>query len=191
MLTVSVDPVVVESQLVLGTLACPSCQAPVGPWGWARRRRVREGDRVRVVRPRRGRCRGCRVTHVLLPASLLLRRFDLVVVIGRVIEQAAVGVAGRALARLLGVPRSTVRGWLVRFADRAELLRVHFTRWVGGLPGWAGVIAPGGGLMGDAVQAIAVTAEAAGEPVWLFAAAATGGRLLCNTTSPFPTPPTP
>lgn len=191
MLTVSVDPSMVESQLVSGVLSCPSCSGSVGPWGWARRRPVRHGDRVQVVRPRRGRCRGCRVTHVLLPATLLLRRYDVVVVIGRALEQAAVGVPGRALARLLGVPRSTLRGWLVRFAGRAERLRAHFTRWAGGLPGWSGVVAPGGGRVGDAVQAIAAAATAAGEPVWPFAAAATGGLLLCNTTTPFPAPPTP
>jgi hypothetical protein len=89
------------------------------------------------------------------------------------------------------VPRSTLRGWLIRFGLRAERLRAHFTRWAGGLPGWAGVIVSGGGRVGDAVQAIATVAETAGEPVWPFAAAATGGRLLCNTTTPFPTPPTP
>jgi hypothetical protein len=120
MVTVSVDPVEVESQLLAGALACPSCGGRLGPWGWARRRVIRGHDRVQAVTPRRSRCRGCRVTHVLLPAGLLLRRADEVGLIGRAIELVAVGVAVRAVSRLLGRSRSTVRGWIGRFVGRAE-----------------------------------------------------------------------
>jgi hypothetical protein len=73
MLTVSADPVVVESQLAAGGLLCP-CSGVLGPWGHARERTVLGGDRFVRVRPRRSRCRACEVTHVLLPVGLLARR---------------------------------------------------------------------------------------------------------------------
>lgn len=57
MLTVSVDPVEVELQLSSGGLVCPSCRGCLGPWGSARQRVIRGADQVRVVVPRRGRCR--------------------------------------------------------------------------------------------------------------------------------------
>lgn len=188
MLTVSGEPGAVELQLSAGVLSCPGCAGRVGPWGSARRRPVRGGDRVRMVTPRRGRCRGCRVTHVLLPVTLLLRRFDVVAVIGRAVELAAVGIAGRAIVRRLGLPRSTVRGWLARFAGRVQRLRAHFTAWAVWLaPGWSGP-APAGSSIADAVAVIVVAAHAAAEDVWTFASAVTGGRLLCNTSAPFPAP---
>lgn len=188
MVTVSVDPVEVESQLSSGALACPSCRGRLGPWGWARYRVIRGHDRVQAVTPRRSRCRGCRATHVLLPAGLLLRRADEVGLIGRAIEMAAVGVAVRAIGRLLDRPRSTVRGWVGRFRQRLERLRGHFTAWAMWLsPGWAGP-APAGSPTGDAVTAIAMAGNAANREVWRFASVATAGRLLCNTTTPFPAP---
>ncbi|CAN5589877.1 MAG: hypothetical protein ACR2HR_07175 [Euzebya sp.] len=59
------------------------------------------------------------MTHVLLPAGLLLRRADEVGVIGQAIGLAAVGVAVRAITRRLGRERSTVRGWIARMRQRA------------------------------------------------------------------------
>ena len=103
MLTVNGDRDEVERQLAGGELACPSCGGVLGGWGNGRLRRVRaaEGpDAVRLV-PRRSRCRGCRATHVLLPAWCLLRRADAAAVIGAALEAAAAGdghrkIAGRA-----------------------------------------------------------------------------------------------
>lgn len=188
MVTVSVDPVEVESQLSSGVLSCPSCGGRLGPWGSARRRVIRGGDQVRVVVPRRSRCRGCRVTHVLLPAGLLLRRADHVCLIGRAIELVAVGVAVRAISRRLGRCRSTVRGWIGRFIQRVERVRAHFTAWALWLSaGWSGPV-PAGSPIGDAVAVIAAAAAAADGDVWAFASAATAGRLLCNTSTPFPAP---
>ena len=51
--------------------------------------------------PRRSVCAGCRRTHVLLPASVLLRRADAVDVIGRV---------GAAARRRLGTDTAVVVG---------------------------------------------------------------------------------
>ncbi len=193
MLTVSADVVVVESQLAAGVLSCP-CSGALSPWGHARERTVIGGDRVVRVRPRRGRCRACGATHVLLPAGMLLRRGFSVEVIGRVLELVAVGAGIRWIVRTVGVARSTVRGWLERFRSRAELLRAHFTGWLLWLAPSASRVDPAGGPVGDAVAAITAAGSIAAEglsvgSVWAFASAATGGRLLAaNTSSPFPAP---
>ena len=79
------------------------------------------------VRPRRGRCRVCAVTHVLLLVDALLRRADTVAVIGSALADKAAGRGHRVIAARLGRPASTVRGWLRRFASRAELVRAALT----------------------------------------------------------------
>ena len=131
MLTVNGDGDEVERQLAGGELACPSCGGVLGGWGDARLRRVRaaEGpdDTDVVLVPRRSRCRGCGATHVLLPAWCLLRRADAAAVIGAALVAAAAGDGHRRIAGLAGRPASTVRGWLRRFAGRAEEVRVFFT----------------------------------------------------------------
>ena len=67
MLMVGTDPEVVESDLVGGLLACPSCQGVLGPWAHGRWRALRRrGGKEDSVRPRRSICRGCRKTHLLL-----------------------------------------------------------------------------------------------------------------------------
>lgn len=193
MVTVSADPMLVESQLAAGELSCP-CSGVVAPWGHARERTVMGGDRFARVRPRRGRCRACQGTHVLLPAGMLLRRAFTVEVIGRVLELAALGVGVRRIATTVAVARSTVRGWLARFGHRAELLRAHFTAWLLWLAPSASRVDPAGGTVADAVAAITAAGSIAAEAlsvgsVWQFASAATGGRLLAaNTSSPFPAP---
>ena len=81
---VEADPDRVEQDLAAGRLACPSCAGGLGPWGFARPRRLRgRGGVQQRLCPRRGRCRACRATHVLLPTTGLLRRVDLVEVIGQ------------------------------------------------------------------------------------------------------------
>ena len=193
MLTVSPDPVVVESQLQAGELRCPVCAGVVGPWGSARLRKVRAGDRWQQLRPRRGRCRSCGATHVLLPATLLLRRAVVVAVVGRALVLHVAGWGQRRIAGRLGVARSMVRGWLARFACRAEALRSHFTRWaLWAEPAWTR-LEPCSSPVADALAALLAAGEAARRSqgsrcAWQFASAATGGRLLCNTRSPFPAP---
>src|SRR5438067_11501007 len=127
MLIVCAEVALVEVELFGGLLACPSCRAVVGPWGDARERvlRCRGGDRL--LRPRRARCRGCLGTHVLLPELAFARRQDEVSVIGEAIEAKVAGEGFRRIAARLGVYPETVRGWLRRFAERAELIRAHFT----------------------------------------------------------------
>ena len=199
MLTVNGDRDVVGRQLAGGELACPSCGGVLGGWGHAAERPVRvlDGPDVRV-RPRRLRCRGCGGTHVLLPAWCLLRRADAAAVIGAALAQAAAGGGHRRIARLLGRAASTVRGWLRRFAGRAEAVRVFFTVLLAGTAPDPVMPSGAGSVLAAAVSAIAGAAAAAGErwpqlgqvPVWAAASAVSGGRLLapgwpgggCNTS---------
>jgi hypothetical protein len=189
--TVSLDPVRVESQLAAGTLTCPFCDGRLAPWAWARERSVgREAGRERV-RPRRSRCRSCRATHVLLPATMLVRRGDWAATIGRALELKAAGLGQRPIAAAVGASRWTVRGWLSRFAVVADAVRAHLTRWALWLDPGLVRFDPTGTPLGDAVAAVAAAGAAAAERLgigcrWQFASAATGGRLLANTTSPFP-----
>lgn len=189
-LTVNVDVTVVELQLESGDLRCPSCSGVLAPWGWARERMVGRAWQARRVRPRRSRCRGCKLTHVLLPALMLLRRGDAVETIGRVLELSAGGWARRRIARELGLPRSTVRGWLERFVRRLEMIRAHFTGWALALDARLSRIEPTGTPAGDALAAMVAAGRSGGAvSLWRFVAAVSGGRLLCNTSSPFPAAP--
>ncbi len=123
MLAVADRPEQVEVRLLKGCLRCPSCaDGLLGPWGFGRERELRCPDAPRRQRFRRTRCRACRATHVLVPTSTLLRRFDLVEVIGAALLAKAAGLGHRRIAAALGVPATTVRGWLRRFRQRAEEL---------------------------------------------------------------------
>lgn len=119
MITVGLDGAAVENDLCSEVMGCPvtGCGSVLGPWGWARERIVRGAGRLL---PRRGRCRGCRRTQVLLPASVLLRRADAATVIGMALLAKAGGAGHRPIAVLLAVPPSTVRGWLRRIASVAD-----------------------------------------------------------------------
>lgn len=193
-MTVSPDLVHVESELQVGGLVCPACnEATLAPWGWARQRGVGRGRGRERVRPRRGRCRGCGVTHVLLPVTMLGRRGDWAATIGRALELRAAGLGQRPIAAAVGAARSTVRGWLSRFTVVAERVRVHLHRWALWLDPGLVRLEPSASPLGGAVAAVAAAGAAAAERLgvgcrWEFASAATGGRLLCNTTSPFPGP---
>lgn len=120
MLIVCVEEARVEVELVAGVLSCPSCRATLRPWGRARERVLRCATGDRLLRPRRAKCRGCAGTHVLLPDVALLRRQDEVSVIGAAIEAKVAGEGHRRIASRFGVHAGTVRGWLRRFAERAD-----------------------------------------------------------------------
>ncbi|WP_372412240.1 helix-turn-helix domain-containing protein [Streptomyces luteireticuli] len=57
----------------------------------------------------------------------LVRRVDLAEVIGAALVEKASGHGARTIAARLGRPVDTVRGWLRRFALRAEHIRAYFT----------------------------------------------------------------
>jgi hypothetical protein len=191
MLIVCAEVALVEAELVGGLLACPSCREVLGPWGHARERvlRCRSGDRW--LRPRRARCRRCAVTHVLLPDIALLRRQDEVAVIGAAIVASVAGVGYRRIAGRFGVPADTVRGWLRRFGERAELLRAHFTRCAVVLDPELGPVMSAGSVVADAVEVIAVAGRAwvlrfgSADP-WRVVSRLSGGGLLATRAPAFP-----
>lgn len=191
MLIVCAERVRVEDELAGGVLGCPSCRGRLRPWGHARARVLRCAAGDRILRPRRARCRGCGGTHVLLADVALLRRRDEAAVIGAAIEARAAGEGHRPIAGRLGVPVDTVRGWLRRFVADRDAIRAHFTRWAVVLDLELGALMPAGGGVADALEAIAVAARAwvlrfGSMDVWRIASVLSGGRLLCNTSSPFP-----
>lgn len=135
MITVSDDPVDVDAVLREGGLSCPDCSARLAPWGSARPRRVRHGiedpREALTHRPRRARCSGCRVTHVLLDVRLATRRADAAEVIAEAVGKKVVtGWGHRKIAEWLGRAATTVRGWLRAFAGSASRITEWFTSLV-------------------------------------------------------------
>jgi transposase-like protein len=170
---------------------CPSCSSPVVFWSgyW---RHVRWQERERKIFVPRVRCRACGVSHALLPAFVLARRLDAADTAGAVIGQVAGGGCGvRVAAAAAGVPHTTARGWVRRFAARAGELAVSFSALAAELGGEA--VRPLPDRLRSAVAAIgAAFMAAAGLPGWAvlgrwrFACAVTGGSLLAaNASSPF------
>ncbi len=159
--------VVLEPAVAPGS--CAACGGSLKPWGYARTRVVRERGGVRrIVRPRRVRCRGCRVTHVLVPAALLAH---------------AAGRGHRAIAAELALPPDTVRGWLRRARANAEAVRRDAMRLAVELDPLLGPIDPVGSLLGDALNALGAAVAAArrrlgpiGSPIGM--AMSIGGQLL-------------
>jgi transposase-like protein len=187
MLTVEVDAAAVEARLLAGQIVCPDCSGILSPWGFGRPRWLREVvGRVRV-RPRRAICAGCGRTHVLLPVIMLVRRADLVEVIGTALLARAAGMGQRSIAGLVGRARSTVRGWLVRFASRAAALRQAFTAVLVAVEPDPVPPAATGSLFADAVAAIFEAGAAVVRrwapavftvSPWRVMVAVTGGRVL-------------
>lgn len=182
-MTVGLDAAAVEDDLCSGRLGCPvlDCEAVLGPWGSARERTVRGAGRLR---PRRGRCRGCGRTQVLLPASVVLRRADAIVVIGLALLAKALGQGHRPIAELLKVPASTVRGWLRRIAsvadrvlavlaDAAAQLGADFTPPAPTADPVAAVVEMLGALAASMARRLGGSCS-----TWHLAAVLTGSRLL-------------
>jgi len=189
MVTVGTDEAGVESALIAGDIACLGCGEALRPWGYGRRRtiRMRSGGVLRT--PRRSRCKPCKKTHVLLPCDLFSRRKDGAEVIGAALSLSAKGTSGQEIADTLERPYETVRGWNRRVRDRAEEIRVHFTRWAVTVDATVD-IAPTDSAFGDAIAAIGAAGRAAvlrriADHPWHFASSTTSGLLLCNTNAPW------
>ncbi len=123
---------------------------------------------------------------MLLPCSTLVRRADAVGVIGAALLGKAIGRGHRPIARMLGRPESTVRGWLRRFGARAERVRVLFTGLLHALDPSAAAVTVTGSVFADAVEVLGLAAAAASRlfgpgPAWQFASSASGGLLLGPT----------
>lgn len=186
MMTVGVDRAVVETALAGGELGCPApeCAGRLAPWGWARERVLRgEAGGVRL-HPRRSRCGGCLRTHVLLPASVLLRRADVVTVIGAALLSKAGGAGHRKIAAALGRPDATVRGWLRRIVAVAEAVLASLSVLAAELGVEFVAPAPTVGPVAAVVELVGALARAAARVLggscspWRLAAVVCGGRLL-------------
>jgi len=121
---------------------------------------------------------------VLLPASVLLRRADAVTVIGAALLAKAGGAGHRRVARQLGRPPSTVRGWLRRvtsvavrvlavLAAAAAELGVEFVPPAPTAEPVAAVVE----MVGALARAVARRLGGSCSP-WRLAAVVSGGRLL-------------
>ena len=114
------------------------------------------------LRPRRGRCRLCGATHILLPSWAAPRRADAVGVIARAAALPALHGTGSARPGTeSGVPPATVRGWLRRLRARAGQMLQEAMADFGFLvavietPGCRDPDPPGptGSVLGDALPA--------------------------------------
>src|SRR5258708_26549376 len=151
-------------------------------WGGGR---VRPGGRGRpreiatfagpvVVQPRRGICRGCGRTHVLLPAWLLSRRRYAAAVIFAALALRAAGLKVIAVAARLrlpvpdragecwSVPASTAGSWLSRFASRAGALRRMFLAVLPLADPLGRLVAAAGSVTGDVLAVVAAGIAGAG-----------------------------
>jgi hypothetical protein len=141
---------------------CDGCGSSFKPWGYARERTIRDRDgRRRLVRPRRVRCRGCQVTHVLLPAHAAPRRADSAsVILGALLAKAA-GRGHRSIAAELSLPAGTVRGWLRRATANAERTRAEALRLAVELDPLLGPVSPAGRPLAEAIEALGTAVAAA------------------------------
>ncbi len=144
-------------------VSCPGCGGSLKPWGYARTRVIRErGGLRRITRPRRARCRGCLVTHVLLPAAVCVphRADSPRVILGALLANAG-GRGHRTIAADLALPSSTVRGWLRRARKNAERVRTDAMRLAVEFDPLLGQVDPVGSVLGDALNALGVAVAAA------------------------------
>jgi transposase-like protein len=171
-------------------MRCPACAGELGSWG-GYRRRVRVSRAVFGLLVRRARCRACERTHALLPGFLLGHRRDVVDAIGCALGMAAEGRGYRPIAAALGLPASTVRGWLRRLRSRVDGLRGWFVGLAVELAEPPARAPPDTSPLGLLVRAIADAFLAArlrlgpgavSGGVWAFSSAATTGGLLANTS---------
>jgi hypothetical protein len=134
-------------------------------------------------------CKRCGIAPGLLPAFCLSHRLDEVEVVGLALVWVTHGRPVAAVAALLAVPRSTARGWIKAFLQRAAAITAVFTSLA---------IAQGS----DAFDLPATPARAAVEAigraydtvrrrlagnvvgVWRFASVVSGGVLLATNRSP-------
>ena len=117
---------------------------------------------------------------------------DLASAIGTALGMGAAGRGHRPVAALLGVPETTVRGWLRRLRARAAGLRALFVGLALRLGARTGRSPPPEGVLGWLLDAITTAHRVAREQlgaavagcVWSFSSAVSGGLWLANTDAP-------
>jgi hypothetical protein len=128
-----IDLSVTHRLLDSGELRCPrhGCDGRLGSWGSARRRTIRLSTATQAqYTPRRARCRTCKRTQVLASASTLPHRPDHASTVGTALLGALDGLGHRQVAERVGLPHTTVRGWLRRARLNAGPLWSRLIRWV-------------------------------------------------------------
>jgi Domain of unknown function (DUF6431) len=168
---------------------CPGCRQPMRFWGWYERGVRVTAEVIHRLSVRRARCGECKRTHALLPGFVTWGRLDGVEVIGSAVEAMCGGGGMRRVADGLGLKHTTVRDWRRRFARRAALLAVGFSRFCVAV----GDLAP---RLSGRPEVVAVAAVRAawvatrrrfGDGVgalWRLANAVVGGHLLSTNTDP-------
>ena len=122
----------------------------------------------------------------MLPVSALLRRADTAaVIVSALAAKARCGLGFRRIAADVARPAETVRGWLRRFAERAEAVRSVFTVWLRAVDPDPVMPDAVGGVFADAVTVMAAVATVIERRFALptvslaeTAVAVSGGRLL-------------
>jgi hypothetical protein len=174
-------------EVVVPRPVCPGCRQPMRFWGWYERDVRVSAEVIHRLSVRRARC--CERTHAVLPGFVTWGRLDAVEVIGSAVETMCGGVGMRRVADSFGLKHTTVRDWRRRFARRAELLAVGFSRFCVALGDLAAR------LFGRPEMVAVAAARAAwvaarrrfGDGVgglWRLANAVVGGHLLSTNTDP-------
>lgn len=165
---------------------CPLCSGPTRRW-WGYERHLRD-ERDRLIWIPRVRCGVCGVTQALLPWFVMAWRWDVVEVIGSALEMTVEGWGHRRIARAIGRPETTVRGWCRRFRGKAvllgEILLARAVSW-----GWSSWQLPTSPLRRCLVAAEALASQwrrrRGSVRSWQLTNLITGGLLLAiNRTSP-------
>jgi hypothetical protein len=181
------DPSTAAAELAAGALTCPhrGCEGRLAPWGHARARPVRVGPgRHEAHQPRRARCRSCGRTQVLAWARSFPQRADAVERVGTALLAAVSGLGYRQVADQIGVPATTVRGWLQRARANSDIVGAAATAAVHALDPNAGHPTPTGTALGDMLDAAGRAVAAATRRLgpsprpWQLAAVITRGAIL-------------
>jgi hypothetical protein len=152
----------VERRLREGLLRCP-CSGVLGPWGWARERKITTLAGVEEVTPRRARCRSCTVTHVLLPARLFVRRAFAGALMWACVLARAGGSKIAAIGSRFAVKVSTVASWLRRITGRADWWRQVLMDVLGLVDGRVRRFVPARSVLGDAIAVLHAVLAALGD----------------------------
>ena len=172
---------------------CPTCRGWLIGWGgyWRWLRAPLVVERIWI---RRGRCAACRRSHALLPDLTLVRRLDVVKVIGTALVLKVIdGLRWRPIAERLDLPLTTLRSWWQRFRSRAPLLLTMCTRLAVTLDGTPVDVRRVGERAALEVLSLAWHRASArvgrrinGGTLWGFWSAISGGLGLgTHTTSPW------
>lgn len=127
-------------------------------------------------------------------AAVLIRRSALAELIGAALLAKAGGAGHRTTAERLGMPPATVRGWIRRFAARADEVRTMATSLAHRVDPSLGrrAFEPRGSPFEDALEALGVAVQALARrlgPVacpWQAISGMSGGRLLAPTSAGIP-----